>query len=188
MASKKRGLGKTLADVLAENNQRIDNARLIPTSLPPSDYDPEDLNEDYVIIPRADRTRRKEDVPENFIPLDEADYEAYTGIHWVTPDRDPATYGQGPDRSPRVAAHKLVPYGTLMNRSMGNQAATAAGIRYGTVYVKFQNNGNIYRYDHVPDHVYQTFRNNNSKGKFINDFLNNYPYSPAPNDSNASDL
>ena len=75
-----------------------------------------------------------------------------------------------------------------MSRAAGGQAAAVLGIRYGTVYVKFQNNGNIYRYDSVPDHLYQNFRNSNSKGKFINKFLNNYSYSPAANDAQARDL
>jgi hypothetical protein len=186
MAPRKPGLGKRWDDVNSRT-ARISEG-LIPTTAPPTDYEPEDIYEDYVVIPRADRTRPQVEIPNNFSPIDADVYDAYTGIEWVTPDDDPSNYGQGPNRSTRVKAHKFVPYGALMNRAMGNQAATAAGIKFGTVFVRFQNNDNIYRYDHVPDHVYQSFRNSNSKGKFINDFLNNYPYSPAPSDANASDI
>jgi hypothetical protein len=183
---RKPGLGKRWDDVNSRTS-RISEG-LIPTSVPPEDYEPEDIYEDYVVIPRADRNRPQVEIPNDFSSIDEAVYEAYTNIEWVTPDDDPSNYGQGPNRSTRVKAHKFVPYGPLMNRAMGNQAAVSAGIKFGTVYVRFQNNNNIYRYDHVPDHIYQSFRNSNSKGKFINDFLNNYPYSPAGSDANASDI
>lgn len=186
---RKPGLGKTLAEILSQNAQRIDEARfnpIIPATLQPPSYEPEDL-QDYVIIPRADRNRPKADIPEDFEPLDDAEYAPYP-VERVSPDTDPSLYGQGPNKSTRVAAHKFVPYGRLMNRSMGDQKGNAAGIKYGAIYIKFQNNGNIYRYDHVPDHVYQDFRNNHSKGNYINDHLNNYSYAPAANDANASDL
>ena len=182
----KRGLGKRYDDILNSPRGGGGLSGLIPTSPAPDDYDAQDMG-DYVIIPRADRNRRQEDIPDDFEPLDDSEYAPYP-VERVMPDTDSSLYGQGPDKSTRVASHKFVPYGRLMNRSMGNQNATSAGIKFGTVYVKFQNNGNVYRYDHVPDHIYQNFRNNPSKGKFINDFLNNYPYAPAANDSNASDL
>jgi hypothetical protein len=182
----KRGLGKRLDEIMntPRGGGRLD--RLIPPSIPKDAGDVQDMG-DYVIIPRADRSRRQEEIPDDFQALDESEYAPYP-VERVSPDTDSSLYGQGPDKSTRVASHKFVPYGRLMNRSMGNQQATSAGIKFGTVYVKFQNNGNVYRYDHVPDHIYQNFRNNPSKGKFINNYLNNYPYSPAANDSNASDL
>ena len=178
------GLGKKWNDVNARS-ARISDA-LIPSSVP-SDYEPEDLPQDYVLIPRADRTRPDNAIPEGFKPLDESEYEVYP-VERVVPDRDPTLWGQGPNRSTRVASHKFVPYGRLLNRASGSQTEVVAGIKYGTVYVKFQNNGNVWRYDHVPDHIYQNFRNSSSKGAFINQFLNKYSYGQALNDSNASDL
>jgi hypothetical protein len=182
----KRGLGKRFDDIMNTPRGGGSLDRLIPTSTS-DDYDDIQDMGDYLLIPRADRTRRQEDIPEDFEALDESEYAPYP-VERVTPDTDSSLYGQGPNKSTRVASHKFVPYGRLMNRSMGNQKATSAGIKFGAVYVKFQNNGNVYRYDHVPDHIYQNFRNNPSKGKFINDFLNNYPYAPAATDTNASDL
>lgn len=197
MASRK--LGRGLGD-LSASEARISRGleSLIPSTPAPSDYEPEDLG-DVVLIPRIapsnlPRSPRNtpRGIPEDYVPVDDEEFEAYTGIEWVTPDDDPNNYGQGPRRSTRVAAHKFVPYGNLMNRAVGSQQTVSAGIRYGAVYVKFQNNrgrnGNVYRYDHVPDHVYQNFRNSTSKGTFINDFLNAFPYRPASDDPNASDL
>jgi hypothetical protein len=46
----------------------------------------------------------------------------------------------------------------------------------GTVYVKFHKRGDTYKYSHVPESVYNSFANSNSKGRFINDFLNSYKY------------
>ena len=186
MASKKLGLGKRLDDIMNTPRGGGSLERLIPTGDPDDYGDAQDMG-DYVIIPRADRTRPTVTVPEGFEPLDDEEYAPYP-VERVMPDDDPTLYGQGPDKSTRVASHKFVPYGRLMTRSMGNQRAVASGIKFGTVYVKFQNNGNVYRYDHVPDHIYQNFKNSPSKGRFINDFLNNYPYSPAAGDTNASDL
>lgn len=185
MASKKK-LGRGLSDLMSEPRESV-MSRLIPTGPAPADYEPEDLPEDYVLIPRgSDKTPLKS--PGGPYPLsDDEDFESYP-VERVIPDDDPTLYGQGPDRSTRVASHKYVPYGRLISRTLSAQGEFAAGVRYGVVYVKFQNNGAVYRYDRVPDYVYQSFRNNVSKGKFINHTLNNYDYQRANGDPNASDL
>jgi hypothetical protein len=177
MAPKKGGLGRRLADIEAMKGGLSGSLSIPEQTTPRNDTD-------FVIIPRGDRL---DPIPDNYQYIDDEQYAPYP-VERVTPDTDPELYGQGPDKSTRVASHKFVPYGRLMSRAAGGQAAAALGIRYGTVYVKFQNNGNIYRYDSVPDHLYQNFRNSNSKGKFINNFLNNYSYSPAANDAHTRDL
>ena len=182
MAAKKRGLGRSLADINARIGE-YELSTLIPTTDTPSSAE---LNQDFVIIPNAPKTRT-DPLPDDFQIIDEAEYAPYP-VERVIPDNDSRLYGQGPNRSTRVAAHKFVPLGRLMSRAAGGQKAATMGIKYGTVYVKFQNNGAIYRYNNVPDHLYQNFRNSNSKGKFINNFLDNYSPTPAPNDPNASDL
>ncbi len=101
-------------------------------------------------------------------------------------------YGQGPDRSTRVASHKFVPYPAekqyLMDKAgLSNNAVN----ELGTVYVKFHKRGDVYKYNHVPQSVYNSFANSTSKGRFINDFLNSYKYGRIGSRSdrnNADDL
>lgn len=171
MATKKRsGLGKSLSQILAEEG-RIDRARadsqIIPTSLPEEGQAYGEMQEDFVLIPRIEGDEEfDEEIPEFDYSVD------FVGD--ARPPRD--NYGQGPGRSTRVAAHKFVP--SLMTR-----AGIVGGNTLGTVYVKFQPKMNgtrandIYRYKNVPESVYQQFAQSNSKGKFINTFLNSYPYS-----------
>lgn len=47
-----------------------------------------------------------------------------------------------------------------------------------TVYVRFTD-GTPWRYTHVPPLVWQQFRSAPSKGRFISEVLNGYPYGPA---------
>lgn len=171
MATKKRsGLGKSLSEILAEEG-RIDRARadsqIIPTRLPEEGQSYGQMQEDFVLIPRIEGDEEFEE------DVSEFDYEAdFVGD--ARPPKD--NYGQGPGRSTRVAAHKFVP--SLMGR-----AGIAGGNTLGTVYIKFQPKMNgtrandIYRYKNVPENLYQQFSQSNSKGRFINQFLNSYPYS-----------
>lgn len=186
MATKKSGLGKRLDEILnVPPSSRGGLENLIPTGTPPTDYEPEDL-EDYVLIPRTKDPLKSPGGP--YPSVDDDQFEPYF-VERVVPDDDPTLYMQGPDRSTRVASHKFVPYGRLISRSYSKQGEFASGVRYGAVYVKFQNNGAIYRYDGVPDYAYQSFRNNISKGKFINHTLNNFAYKRVDSgDTNTSDM
>lgn len=170
MASRKRsGLGKSLSQIMAEEG-RIDRARaesqIIPAQRPQGTDDYGSLNEDFVLIPREEG----DEEPEDSISID-------FGVEFVVDAKPPKdNYGQGPGKSTRVAAHKFVP-------SLSKRAGVKGGSTLGTVYVKFQPKMNgtrandIYRYRSVPESVYQQFAQSNSKGRFIKDFLDAYPYS-----------
>ena len=86
-------------------------------------------------------------------------------------------YGQGPDLSTRVAAHKFIPH-EAEKQYLTNRAGLTNIPKntLGTVYVKFHKRGDIYKYSHVPESVYNSFANSTSKGRFINQYLNNYKY------------
>jgi hypothetical protein len=84
-------------------------------------------------------------------------------------------YGRGPSKSTRVASHKFVPTNKATDQFLGREV-----INSGTVYVRFarpsqqQNGSAIYKYSNVPLATYESFRNNNSKGRFINNPLNSH--------------
>jgi hypothetical protein len=169
MATRKKiGLGKSLSQIMAEGS-RIDRARadsqIIPSQLPENIDDYGTLNEDFVLIPREEGDEEFEEA--------NIDFDTQFVID-AKPPKD--NYGLGPDRSTRVAAHKFVP-------SLLSRAGVKSGTTLGTVYVKFQPNmqgkraNDIYRYKNVPENVYEQFAQSNSKGRFINNFLNSYPYS-----------
>lgn len=178
MARKKRGLGRSLTDILAEEN-RISASRELSQLIPQEDPETHgggDLPEFGMYGPRADslRTPAPTENPETGV-----DYSTY----YVGDARPPSdNYGQGPDRSTRVAAHKFVPYSRERVRPQTGAGMGRAGDILGTVYVKFHKpgrNGQVYRYNRVPEAVYEQFSNSTSKGRFINNFLNNYSYKPV---------
>lgn len=176
MASKKRsGLGKSLSQIMAEEG-RIDVARaesqIIPTQRPQDSASADIfLDNEFRLIPQPDRVAAEEELTKD---------PAYDFDTQFVEDAKPPknNYGQGPTKSTRVAAHKFVP--SLMSR-----AGTKGGSTLGTVYVKFQPKMNgtrandIYRYKNVPESMYKQFAESNSKGRFINNFLNSFPYSRA---------
>ena len=167
MARKKRGLGRGLNDILAESN-RIDASRELSQLIPqedPEGHEYEDLPEFNMFgTPRTGSD-----------PGDVVDY----GTYIVGDARPPSdNYGQGPDRSTRVAAHKFVP--NPRERIKG-QLGDSSNI-LGTVYVKFHKpgrRGQVWKYTQVPEHIYESFSESNSKGSFINNFLNNYAHKPV---------
>lgn len=195
MASKK-GLGRSLSDMLAES-ERINEARNLSNLISPETNVVDDLyDEEYVIIPKTRTAEEAAYLPvrpddplvnENpqILNRDQLPDEGYPTeyVEQISPDDDPALYGQGPDRSTRVAAHKFVPLYTRL--------ATRAGITNGTVYIKFHKRGpkgQIWKYERVPVTVYSAFTRSNSKGRFINQFLNNYSYGPADGDPNTEGM
>lgn len=160
MASKKR-LKRGITDLFAniEANKSLES--LIPTSVPEETGDETPgLPDDFRLIPGEREYRRTE-------------YD--TSPEFVEDAKPPKyNYGQGPSRSTRVAVHKFVP--NLMER-----AGVTTPQSMGTVYVKFQPHMNgshandIWKYKNVPESVYQSFANNNSKGRFIREVLDIYP-------------
>ena len=176
MASRRR-LGRGLSDI----DQRVSQAPrttggIIPTQIP-SDSRVAGIIQTYPIVPGS---KQAPTTPEGEIEDEEETFAPY-------PVDLADTYGQGPDRSTLVAGHKFVHIATategrLLRRAQGN---------LGTVYVKFQRPGRMgatYKYNRVPDTIYQMFAQSNSKGRFINDYLNKYTYEPSDGDPNASDL
>jgi isoleucyl-tRNA synthetase len=76
-------------------------------------------------------------------------------------------------------SHKVVAYSYPLQSPLSNseESQNYKDVTTKTVYVKFNKRGDIYRYNHVPESIYNNFANSNSKGRFINDFLNSYRYS-----------
>jgi hypothetical protein len=75
----------------------------------------------------------------------------------------------GSNESSRVLKFKFVPSATEDEKLLGT--------RYGTVFVRFIKNKTPWKYMNVPLNVYESFAASPSKGKFINQVLNNYSYS-----------
>lgn len=176
MAAKKKRLGRGLTNILAEEGRigaNRDLRQLIPSDTP--DREEEDHLPPFEMFgsPRV----RSENLPtegeEGGISIN---YDTY----FVADARPPEdNYGQGPDRSTRVASHKFVPHPAekqYLTAKAGVNPQYGTNV-LGTVYVKFHKRGDIYKYNHVPESIYNSFANSNSKGRFINDFLNSYRYS-----------
>lgn len=89
---------------------------------------------------------------------------------WVRPG-----YNHPPDESTRVQAFKFVP---SSEEGFGNV--------YGTIFVRFINRGTPWKYTDVPETTYQSFFASSSKGKYINDVLNKYPYGRVTGDESAA--
>lgn len=163
MATKRR-LGRTLSDLLAEEN-RIDANRALNQLIPatdPESHGGEDgtVGSQFEIIPGAEKEWRK---------------DSGRPVEFVEDAKPPKyNYGQGPERSTRVAAHKFVPNLTARAGIPGIEVM-------GTVYVRFQPNmqgkraNDMWEYRNVPQSIYDDFSNSNSKGRFINTHLNSYP-------------
>ena len=93
-------------------------------------------------------------------------------IHW-----DPnTTYYHPPDESSRVEAFRYV----AMEGAPG-----AIGFN-GTLFVRFIKHGTPWKYLNVPEHVYQSFASAQSKGRYINSVLNNFPNSRALGDEEST--
>lgn len=101
------------------------------------------------------------------------------GAYQVTPLPNRSEfYGKGPSKSTRVNAHKFVPL--VRGTDMFGDKLTP---NQGNVYVKFNYPSKkqmasgsvvVYRYEGVPVAVYESFRNNPSKGRYINQSLNSF--------------
>lgn len=176
MARRRPGLGKSLNDILAEEG-RIDANRdltqLIPQDIP-DQADDQPLSEFNMY---GEPRRPSPTVEVETLGIGGVDYDTYY-VEDARPPED--NYGQGPDRSTRVAAHKFVPLNPEQQKGgLGVRAGLRGGQEVlGTVYVKFQKKGNTYKYTYVPESVYKRFSESTSKGRFINQFLNSY--SPRP--------
>lgn len=173
-ARKKRtAIGKGLTNILAEEGRigaNRDIRQLIPSETP--DREEEDHLPPFEMFgkPRIKSENLPVEGEEGGFPIDYS--TQYVGD--ARPPKD--NYGQGPGRSTRVAAHKFVPHPAekkyLLARS-GVDPQYGTNV-LGTVYVKFHKRGDIYKYHHVPESIYNNFANSNSKGRFINNFLNSY--------------
>ncbi len=93
-----------------------------------------------------------------------------TYIEW-----DPnTTYSHGPGESSRVKSFRFVALD-----------GTPGAIGYtGTLFVEFWPKkqggaGAKYKYMNVPEHIFQSFANAQSKGRYINAVLNNFNYGEA---------
>jgi hypothetical protein len=173
-AKKKPGLGRGLSSILAEEGRIGSNRemrQLIPTEAPTQDPDDHLPPFEMFGSPRVRNTTTPDSGEVGGVDIDYS--TQYVGD--ARPPED--NYGQGPDRSTRVAAHKFVPHPAeqryLLDRA-GVRSKSANDL--GTVYVKFHKRGDTYKYSHVPESIYNSFANSNSKGRFINDFLNAYKY------------
>lgn len=88
---------------------------------------------------------------------------------WVYPGKN-----HPPDESTRVKAFKFVASTEAEEKLLGN--------RYGTIFVRFIKHSTPWRYSNVPQTIYEQFYSSPSKGKFINDVLNNFPYGRVSGD------
>lgn len=191
MASRRNfRLSRNLEQLLAETEARVQQGRsaLIPENNPPEAIGPETTAADYRIVPRVgDLNERLEGGALWETPKEgELKTPKVYDTEFVEDARPPQdNYGQGPNWSTRVSAHKFVPdeYGRLMSRAINR-----GNVKFGTVYVKFQNNGNVWKYERVPDTIYESFRLSTSKGKFINQYLNKYSYGQVTDDPNIQDM
>lgn len=76
-----------------------------------------------------------------------------------------------PDESSRVSAFKFIP---VTEKGYGNM--------YGTIFVRFHKYETPWKYTDVPLTTYESFFSSPSKGVFINDVLNKYPYGRVSGD------
>lgn len=177
MAKKRSGLGKSYSEILAEEGRIAVNrslSQLIPQDVPDDEED--GTLSEFNMFGEPRRSPVAPEIGETGNV--EVDYSTYF-VEDARPPED--NYGQGPDRSTRVAAHKFVP---LNPEKQFGGVGVRSGLRQGqetlgTVYVKFQKKGNVYKYHYVPETVYKMFSESTSKGRFINQFLNNYSYGPV---------
>jgi hypothetical protein len=173
-AKKKPRLGRGLNSLLAEEG-RIGASRemrqLIPTEAPTEE--PDDHLPPFEMFGRP---RIKDTSTPDAGELGGVDVDYNT--QYVGDARPPEdNYGQGPDLSTRVAAHKFVPHPAEKQYMLDKVGLTnSAANNLGTVYVKFHKRGDVYKYSHVPESIYHSFANSTSKGRFINNYLNNYKY------------
>jgi hypothetical protein len=173
-AKKKTGLGRGLTNILAEEGRIGSNRemrQLIPLE-PPSE-EPEDHLQPFNMF-GSPRVRDTPTLDAGEVGGLNVDYNTqYVGD--ARPPKD--NYGQGPDRSTRVASHKFVPHPAEQKYLLNRAGVTNNAVNtLGTVYVKFHKRGDTYKYSHVPESVYNSFANSTSKGRFINQFLNSYKY------------
>ena len=91
-------------------------------------------------------------------------------IPWVPGNNHP------PDESSRVEAFR---YAALegANENIGYT---------GTLFVRFIKHGTPWKYLNVPSHIYQSFASAQSKGRYINSVLNNFPNSRASGDEEST--
>jgi len=94
---------------------------------------------------------------------------ALTEIAWVPGNNHP------PDESSRVRAFKFIP---VTEKGFGNL--------YGTIFVRFINRDTPWKYTDVPNTTYISFFSAPSKGVFIREVLDKYPYSRVTKDEEAA--
>lgn len=86
------------------------------------------------------------------------------------------TYYHPNDESSRVEAFRYVATG-----------GSSGAIGYnGTLFVRFIKYGTPWKYMNVPEPVYQSFANAQSKGRYINAVLNGFPNSRATSDEEST--
>lgn len=180
----KGGIGRPGKDRLKRNWEEIESGNLSPAT------------------PRTSFAPR---IPENYAepiglagPMlgESTDFEAEEqygvqtseyGVYHVNMLTDvPRNYYKGPNNSTCVLAHKFIP----MSRE--TDALGRMVVNTGTVYVRFGKKrssrgsvdiNRVYKYTNVPLAVYQNFRNNYSKGRFVHNVLNSYNPTKVTNDA-----
>lgn len=131
------------------------------------------------------KRRLRESAGETLTDEEEAEYRAQVesrefGAYQVTPlPNKPELYGKGPSKSTRLNAHKFVPL-VRGNNELGNPLIPNTG----NVYIRFNRPSKkqieeggatvVYRYSNVPVAVYESFRNNASKGRYVNQVMNSF--------------
>ena len=177
MATPKR-LGRSpISDILAEEGRIGANRNM--RQIPQEVANNQDELPNFNMFGNPWGARNKpETIGENGgIPIDYAAQEVID----AKPPKD--NYGRGPGSSTRVRSHKFVPHSADQTYLVEKAGVATRSNTLGTVYVKFQphlngsHSNDIYKYSHVPESVYHNFANSESKGRFINQFLNNYKYS-----------
>jgi hypothetical protein len=172
----KRRLGKSFTDLQAESNRISANqslSQLIPTEELPGFVES--------VLPSFDMygapiVTEREEV--GSFSGGSVDYSTQF-VEDASPPKD--NYGQGPSRSTRVAAHKFVPHERERESLMEKAGARGPTNTLGTVYVKFQRPGRmgqVWKYEHVPESIYDSFSNSTSKGRYINQQLNTFKKGP----------
>ncbi len=106
-----------------------------------------------------------------------ANENRFTSTDMIPIPWDPnTTYYHPPDESSRVEAFRYV---------AAEGAPGAVGYN-GTLFVRFIKYGTPWKYLNVPEHIYQSFATAQSKGRYINSVLNNFPNSRASGDEEST--
>lgn len=106
-----------------------------------------------------------------------ANEERFTSTDMIPIKWDPnTTYYHASDESSRVESFRYV----------ATDGGPGAVGYTGTLFVRFIKHGTPWKYLNVPEAIYQAFANAQSKGRYINAVLNNFPNSRATRDEEST--